>query len=1086
MTKSKISAAFFAALALSPTALFANDAVWLGSPVSSNWSNPANWLGAAVPSAGNTTTISFGNSSFANPNQDIASPFSLNTLTFASNASPYTLTGGALTFAGNAAIHQNANSAPLIGEALSIQSNLTIDGAGDLFLTGPIDSANGTFSNRTLTKSGNGALSLAAVNPFAGTLAILAGSVDLKEPAALQHAIVSLQANGTLNLLNNPSVTLAGLQGNGSLSVGPTNLTLALAGAAPVYTGALSASKGSLAISGNGTQTFSAAQLTPNSLSINSAAVDINGGALTLPQTNGISLAGNASFTVEGAAHVNLAADGFLNIDAGSLVAQGNGTLFSGGGQIVVGVTGSASFLLQQNAAISGLTGLFAGTHAGASGNITFASGAAVADSKAFIGYQNGALGSVTVDGPGTSWSNVDILLGGTSLGATGTGALHISNGANVSVTDATYFWSANSSISISNATFTTSYLTTSGAAVGSISLTDPAGQSALVVGHDLGTSTYAGNISGTGSITKVGSSSQFLLGNNSFTGNVTVLAGSLDMASGASSFYHAAGGSLTLRFGLLGNATFQADPGTSINYQSPALSGGIFTGAGIHDLSNVTACYATTFTADAQVTLPANITFYGVTNAATLLLNNASWIGGANAGDVTFSGISHFSGVTSTGNLTLASGSTLISTSSPIFLTGSCILLQPATVYTLSGASLELDGGSLTNNASLINGLLNINYGAVAAGAGHYATVNVAPGGLFEPGDPASPSPSNASVNQLTGSGTIDTPSPTSNFTLSLHGNTTSAFSGTIRNTTGAVALSLSDNANLTLSGAANSYAGPTSIDATSTLQITAPGALSPNSPIANDGNLYLFSNATAKSITGRGFLYVDHELSLTLAPGHLVNEQAFLNLSYFARLDLSDNSLVLQYSGDPSTRSGYIVQLQTWVKIARNGGAWNNDGITSTTAAADPTHLSLAVADNNLLHLSSFGNVTLDDNSILITPALLGDANLDNKVDLTDLSTVLNHFGQSTPNWTDGHFDSAQTINLTDLSYVLNNFGLTFAGNSSQLPITNDQLPSAPTPEPTSLAAALPALLLLTRRPQNRNSRSPRARKNFPTLAR
>jgi hypothetical protein len=54
-----------------------------------------------------------------------------------------------------------------------------------------------------------------------------------------------------------------------------------------------------------------------------------------------------------------------------------------------------------------------------------------------------------------------------------------------------------------------------------------------------------------------------------------------------------------------------------------------------------------------------------------------------------------------------------------------------------------------------------------------------------------------------------------------------------------------------------------------------------------------------------------------------------------------------------------------------------------------------------------------------------MLGDANLDGKVDLTDLSTVLNNFGMSTTEWTDGNFDGSGTVDLTDLSDVLNNFG-------------------------------------------------------------
>ncbi|MGN6367392.1 MAG: hypothetical protein ACTHN5_03935 [Phycisphaerae bacterium] len=102
----------------------------------------------------------------------------------------------------------------------------------------------------------------------------------------------------------------------------------------------------------------------------------------------------------------------------------------------------------------------------------------------------------------------------------------------------------------------------------------------------------------------------------------------------------------------------------------------------------------------------------------------------------------------------------------------------------------------------------------------------------------------------------------------------------------------------------------------------------------------------------------------------------------------------------------------------------------------------------------------------TLLLTPALPGDANLDHKIDLSDLSTVLNNFGQSTPNWTSGNFDHQPTIDLTDLSAVLNNFGTTNPTASSQLLISNDQSPTIPTPEPSSLSLLLALPLLFKRR--------------------
>ncbi len=62
---------------------------------------------------------------------------------------------------------------------------------------------------------------------------------------------------------------------------------------------------------------------------------------------------------------------------------------------------------------------------------------------------------------------------------------------------------------------------------------------------------------------------------------------------------------------------------------------------------------------------------------------------------------------------------------------------------------------------------------------------------------------------------------------------------------------------------------------------------------------------------------------------------------------------------------------------------------------------------------------------NSATAPAVLVGDANVDGHVDLTDLSIVLNNFGSATSNWTSGNFDGAASIDLTDLSDVLNHFG-------------------------------------------------------------
>jgi hypothetical protein len=82
----------------------------------------------------------------------------------------------------------------------------------------------------------------------------------------------------------------------------------------------------------------------------------------------------------------------------------------------------------------------------------------------------------------------------------------------------------------------------------------------------------------------------------------------------------------------------------------------------------------------------------------------------------------------------------------------------------------------------------------------------------------------------------------------------------------------------------------------------------------------------------------------------------------------------------------------------------------------------------------------------------ALPGDANLDGKVDLNDLNTVLNHLGQSSSDWATGNFDAAATIDLNDLNAVLNHLGVTYTP-STTVTTAESLLATQSVPEPASL---------------------------------
>ncbi len=256
------------------------------------------------------------------------------------------------------------------------------------------------------------------------------------------------------------------------------------------------------------------------------------------------------------------------------------------------------------------------------------------------------------------------------------------------------------------------------------------------------------------------------------------------------------------------------------------------------------------------------------------------------------------------------------------------------------------------------------------------------------------------------------------------------------------------------------NTYAGSTLIDGGG-LTIASNTALPAASLITNNATLTIAaSNVLANILSGNGTLTINTKGRLTLQ-GAGASKQSGLTFNSPAFLDIGAHPFILEATA--ATRKSLL--LQTLAQVA--SGKTRNGGITSSTVSANPAQYAIAVVDNSTLTtpFTTFGGQPVDANSVLITPALLGDTNLDNTIDLTDLSTLLNNFGATTPNWTSGNFDNAPTIDLTDLSDVLNNFG---AVNLNANAASSPDL-SFPTPEPTTLLLLIPALLLLTPRRKN-----------------
>ncbi len=91
------------------------------------------------------------------------------------------------------------------------------------------------------------------------------------------------------------------------------------------------------------------------------------------------------------------------------------------------------------------------------------------------------------------------------------------------------------------------------------------------------------------------------------------------------------------------------------------------------------------------------------------------------------------------------------------------------------------------------------------------------------------------------------------------------------------------------------------------------------------------------------------------------------------------------------------------------------------------------------------------LDMPSMVLKPTIPGDANLDGKVDVNDLTIVLTNFGQTTSmNWSTGDMNGDGRVDVNDLTIVLAHFGQSVGSGGI-----------APVPEPSTIAIVAAAAL-------------------------
>jgi hypothetical protein len=132
-------------------------------------------------------------------------------------------------------------------------------------------------------------------------------------------------------------------------------------------------------------------------------------------------------------------------------------------------------------------------------------------------------------------------------------------------------------------------------------------------------------------------------------------------------------------------------------------------------------------------------------------------------------------------------------------------------------------------------------------------------------------------------------------------------------------------------------------------------------------------------------------------------------------AALDLNDNDLIVT--------NGTYAAVTGAIASARNGGAWNHGGLTSSSARTQTNHATtlgvLKGSEYTSVGGSSFDGFTIAPTDVLVKYTWYGDTDFNGKVNFDDYVRTDNGFNNHLSGWINGDFDLNGQVNFDD--YVL-----------------------------------------------------------------
>ena len=843
-------------------------------------------------------------------------------------------------------------------------NSLTVGTANATTFAGVIADG-GLYGGRggALIKQGSGTLTLTGANTYTGGTTINQGTLQLGAGGSLASGGALAVNGGTFDLAGN-SQTVGALSGTGG------KITL---GSGTLTTDSASNTTLASAISGSGklVKTGSGA-LTLTGANTYSGGTTVSGGTLigTTESLQG-DIENNAAVVFSQATIGTYAGK---MTGSGSLTKTGDGTLILTGDNSYTGVTTIDGGILQLGN--GGTTGMIAGNVVvnGAESMLAFNR----ADDVTFGGEISGS-GAVMLMGPGkvtltgnNSYTGGTVVGGGTvkvaddaAFGAAN-GKLIVAAGATVQAL-ASFASSRAVELRLGGGKFDTNgnTLTLSGAVSGGGALTKIGAGTLILTGEnsysggtvvEAGTlqgttqslqgaitnnaavvfdqatnGTYAGVMSGSGSLTKNGAGTVTLTGANSYTGGTVVNAGVLQLGAGASL---ATGSALTVNGG-----TFDFNGNSQTVGALSGTGGAIALGSG-----TLTTDSASNTTLGSAISGSGGFVKQG-TGLLALTGANA-YTGGTTVND---------------GTLQLGAGGSLAS-GGALTVNGGTFDLNgnSQTVGTLSGTggTIGLGGGVLTTssaNDSTLASALTGSGGLVKQGGG---TLTLTGTNSYSGGTTVSGGILQGNTSSLQGA-------ITNNASVVFAQGVSGSYAGVM---SGSGALTKTGAGTLTLTGA-NSYSGGTTVSE-GTLQLGAGGSLASGGALAINGGTFDLggNNQTVGALSGTGG-------AIALGGGTLTANSA-INTALASAISgsggfVKQGSGVLTFTGTNSYSGGTTVSegtlrlgaggsLASGGALTVNGGTFDLGGNNQTVGALSGTGGAIALGSGTLT-TNSASNTTL-----------------------------------------------------------------------------------------------------------------------------